>query len=632
MAQSPTTYPQDKTGRNITDGLMFMPSTQYGLHQTKSKSRKSHVKSSAVPDSDLSLINRLNNLFIIARDYKRARYETWLRNYRLTNNRWGNVQAAAWMPAPRDSEIYPVLSSLVAWMTDQSVSLDFVPQTDPYSTFYSMVSEIANDLSDVIYAAWLIYNYDAQTKLSLWDAFQYGTGILKSVWDGSRSGGIGDVMLRRVDPWSFYPSPYATTMEDGEYFCEVHRFSYDELERRYGPDVCARLPRGGSSWGQIDERPTLFSDTGARAPMANPGPLPGGQPRYGQAKATNPSMYDPYPTYIVYEFWIKENRVRSTNYNFSDVPVYTETGVESDWRVICVCGNVVLMDEMASDLWSWGGHPYDRFCFDDTGEFWGIALVDHLAYPQIYINRLLTALEQNAELVGNPILIESEASGSARTTIYNRPGMRIPVRGAGGLQMNKPEWLDPPSMPPAVMQLVQFWIERLQNTAGFSAINQNMPNQRNAADVIQSVQEAAFVRIRAAQQNLEWTLQSAAMKLGDLVVENYTEDRYVAALGEDGQPAQKLLRGRHFQVPGKGHAMPLKFVIQVNAGASAPTSRQARISEAEHLFALGAVDDEYVLGVHQVRHAKEILQRLYQKRTSGLIGVPGQRQRSGRSS
>jgi hypothetical protein len=137
------------------------------------------------------------------------------------------------------------------------------------------------------------------------------------------------------------------------------------------------------------------------------------------------------------------------------------------------------------------------------------------------------------------------------------------------------------------------------------------------------VQEAAFVRIRSALSNLQSCLQRCAVKLCDLIVDNYTEPRMMAMVGKDGEMTAKALAGRHFYVPSASGESPLKYVIRVEAGANGPTSRSARIGEADKLFVEGVVDDEYVLQRHRVRNYKEVLRRLYEKREKGVMGVPG---------
>src|SRR5207302_4535363 len=172
---------------------------------------------------DEETVQDLRQLFRVARDAKRNRYENWRRNYMLVNNRFGGQQPSNWMPSPRDSEIYPLLSSAVAWFTDQEISIDIVPAVSPHSDYYNFYSKIANDLSDVLYSIWLVHDYPGQAKLCLWDAFLYGVGIFKNIWDGSLDKGQGNAVMRRVDPYAFYPDPQATSLDDANYFVEVRK-------------------------------------------------------------------------------------------------------------------------------------------------------------------------------------------------------------------------------------------------------------------------------------------------------------------------------------------------------------------------------------------------------------------------
>src|SRR6266853_1006735 len=99
--------------------------------------------------SDLELINGLRTLYLTSRDEKRNYRDMWLRNYKLVNNRFGTSTTNSWQPAPRSSEIFPVLSNLIAWMTDSHVMVDVSPVSDPHSDFNNYYSKIANDLGNI---------------------------------------------------------------------------------------------------------------------------------------------------------------------------------------------------------------------------------------------------------------------------------------------------------------------------------------------------------------------------------------------------------------------------------------------------------------------------------------------------
>lgn len=583
----------------------------------------------ASDERELRVINRLRNMFTTARDHKRSRYDTWVRNYRLVNNRQSGAQAnSTWMPAPRDSEIYPGPSSLVAWMTDQEIDIDLIPSYDPNSQLYSYVSKIADDLNDVIYTNWQVENYDAQIKLSIWDSLQFSNGILKAVWDNSLCDGYGNAVIRRVDPWSFYPDPNATSIHDSEYFIEARRMSYEEIERRF-PESAHKIRRGGGSTDDIDERPQIFGEGPPRKAKTNPGQLPssgqwpGSNSAIGRwAKPNSDRLTEPSSSHVVYECWVRQNRDEEIEYSDGD----TDKIYESYWRLIVFCENAILLDCDAEELYSNGQHPYEMFTFDDIGDFYGIALVDHLAYPQMYLNRLLTALQHNAELTGNPIWMEAANAGLSRIGVINRPGQRLTMNSNAMAQNGGAKWLEPPAMPVQVMELVKFWIDRIENTLGLTALQKgHTPTQRNAEGSLNMVQEAAFVRVRSAMSNLQFCLQRLMTKVCDLVIDNYTDNRIMAIIGKDGEMVSKFLAGNHFSIPGHDDATPLKYIIRIEAGANGPTSRAARIAESDKLYALGAVDDEYLLQKHRVRNYPDVIKRLYDKRSRGIIGTPGQR-------
>jgi hypothetical protein len=337
--------------------------------------------------------------------------------------------------------------------------------------------------------------------------------------------------------------------------------------------------------------------------------------------------------YTVYEYWLKQNTFNELDID-ENSPGDNAYAIPR-WKCVVVCGGNILFEEWADDLWTYGTHPYDDWRFDDIGEFWGISLVDHLSLPQLYLNRLLTALEQNSELCGNPIFVEPANSGTQRTAITNRPGERLTVQSSQA-NSNLPRWLTPPTMPTQVMDLINFWISRIENTAGINGMQKGQdPTQRVSNNTVNSVQEAAFVRIRSALTNLGWVYRRSASKLISLISQNYTESRVLAILGPDGQSTSLFLRPFHFYDPSSDSSEPLKFIIRADAGSNQATSRQARVSQAIQLFAMGAADDQYVLNVMGVRDAPSLLQRLYTKRMQGLMpgaggGGPGARQRSRR--
>lgn len=636
--------------RPFQDGLFFLPGRVPPVSHPRPKkdepktSPQTHINPQSVvktrqsplsrtPSDDLELLNRLRHLYNSAKREKQRHYARWTRNYRLVNNQFTTPTSAAWAPYPRDSEIFPTVSALVAWMTDQNTVVDATPIADPHSPFYDFISKISEDLSLVIYSTWQNEDFDGQIKLGLWDAFLYGAGIYKNVWDCSLDAGYGNAVLRRVDPYNFYPDPNATSLLDCEFMIEVRKMSIDELERRF-PNKIAEIEAGNTIDISEDQRPTIGSGSAFPDPP-NIGSLPSGNGMWSRGSQRNRKS-STLPLITVYEYWIRENDLEEEDYSDlpeSERPVLAEAQVRDKWRVVIIANNTILLDEYAEDLWEGAWQPYERYVFDDIGEFYGIALVDHLAYPQIYLNRLLTALQHNTELTGNPVFIEPTNSGLSRVGVVNKPGMRLPVNPAAMAVGAGPHWVVPPPMPNTVMELINFWISRIENASGLSAIVRGAtPTARNSQGVISSIQEAAFVRIRAGLRNLEKTLENCTIKIADLISEFYTEPRTMSIVGPDGAQLSKVLTARHFYGPTSKGGSPLKFAIHIQAGSSTPTSRQARVAEADTLYAMGAMDRRSLLEAHQQPHIDTIIERINQGIADGTFSPPGARQRSGRSS
>ena len=593
-------------------------------------------------DSDWTLISELESLYVRARTFKRQYYGQWRRNYLLLNAKMWSENRPSWMPSPVDSEIYPIISSYIAWMMDQQVSFSVSPAANPHTPFASYMNKLAVDLETVLESNWELNDYRSPIQLALWDATQCGSGILKAVWDTGSDGGLGNALIKRIDPWNFYPDPNATSMDDANFFIEVKRLSFDELQRHYplaydNIMYNVRVLEDGASGPGDDPRPFIYDNS--RRPMTNLGALPGGSGQYGlpgqsRMHATN------VPGINVYECWIRENNIETDLTPDTDPlsDLSNNSPLISDrWRVVVHAAGVVLMDELAIDLWEYSRHPYARYVFDDIGEFWGISLISHLSNPQIAVNRLLSSLQHNAEITGNPVYLEPSNSGISRQAIINRPGERLQYNSGAGSGQNQPHWMEPPSMPAYLMDMVKFWIERMQNISGMAPLagsKDGGPGARASERTVTSVQESSFVRIRNSLRNLETTLRSIGNMLSQLIIENYTIPRTMAIVGPDGIKSALSLSAKHFYSPYRNQDgqrfAPLRYSLIVTAGANNPTSRQARIAEADTLFALGAIDQQAVLEAHGYPNWQPIIQRITQQQQQlALLGQLGQAQHPG---
>lgn len=561
-------------------------------------------------ESDMELVNKVRRLFNDARTHRRQMVQKWVDNYVMLRNRTRPVSWPQQIPFPEIPEIWPIVESLTGWLTDQRPNIDVAPAADPYSPFYHYMTTLSDDLHLTMEANWQLNDHEAQTEMVCRDAFIYGTGIYKTHWDNSRVNGLGDAIVRRVDPFAFYPDPAATSIEDGNYFIEARRVSLEELDRRF--PGAYELFESGTYDEDLDDRPNI--DSATRAPKASPGPIsPSTSPRYGLPGQGRSGYNYQKEGVTVLEAWIREHDV-------------TNKKIRDKWRCVVIAGPRVLLNKPATELWSHGMHPYDRQVLSENGEFWGVSMVELLSGAQKHINRLLSALQHSAELTGNPPFVEDTRSGLQRTKINPRPGQRLTVNAGSQVQ-----YLQAPQMSADVQNLIKFYLDEMERVSGLSAINRGMaPGGRNAASVIDSMQEASFVRVRMASRQLERTLRSVGEKLASLIVEYYDKPRFIAFLGPTGQRTALAVKSRHFYTPtgdDDNPSLPMKFSLIIHAGSMLPTSRQARVAEADTIFALGGIDLRTLLEAHDFPNREQVYQRVMEERQAG-IEPPGARQRA----
>jgi hypothetical protein len=576
-------------------------------------------------DKERALTAKIQTLFSEARDYRRPLVGQWDRNYRMLYNRPRNIRRPDYVPTPLVPEIHTICAGVVGWMTDQQVKYAVAPNAVPHSSFFTHFQTIASDLEAVLDASFLVNEEENQWTQVIWDAVTYGTGLAKTTWDMVLASGKGDSVTRRVSPYSIYPDPAATSLTDANYIIEAKKLTVQELDRRF-PGAARLFEYGGYS-EEPDEAPTrlgTINKDGTPASSAQNGAMGGVKSKgYGENSGGGPT-----PGVMVYEAWIREHESYDTiDQNSGE----KETRTYETWRVVVVAENRVLLDEPASNLWSHGSHPYSRLVlWDNGGEFWGEALVSLLIPAQLMLNRLLAAIQQNIELTGNPIFRQAQAGAGGRKVLENRPGSTIPINDGD----NQTGWLTPPSVNGQLLQMLDYYLERMEMISGLSAITKGAnATGRPSEDVVNSLQEAAFGRVRQHLKYYEYAMRDAGWKKASLISENYTSTRMMAIAGATGERTSMTLRARHFMVQTSEGFIPLQFALAVNAGSRLHTSRVAREDRAIQLFTLGAIDRTTLLNDIKYPNANQVARIMDDKEAAmaeiGATPGPGAREQGG---
>lgn len=571
-------------------------------------------------------VQRILELYGKAKEYRRPLFTRWRENYFYLINRASRrtgmrPQRPDWLPAPQIAEIFPIVATMAGWVTDQRPTATVAPASIPHDAYATFLGQMAEDLEFVLQSTWQANREERQINMAAWDLFTYGTAVTKTYWDPLGAGGLGDSTFVRVSPFNFYPDPNATDEYDGNYFLEVRRMTLQDLDRRY-PGAYDLFKNGSNGGPQdIDEQPTHI-DFSASARI---GPTPA-----ALSPSTSPNTSRPGSDRIdpdmdqnvtVIECWYRESEIVTV----TDLRTGKERdGSTDEWKLAVVANNRLIFEAHAHDLWDHGQHPYNRWPMIDMGEFWSISMVEMMIDPMKAMNRILAALQMNAELTGNPILKRPRTN--ARTQFRNVPGQTVEFGPGQGQDLN---WLEPPRLQQEMIGLLEYYAKALERISGMSAVVKgNTPSGRNAQGVVDAVQEAAFVRIRAIIRNLEWCLWGVFSKKADLIVSNYTSPRLMSIAGPRATRSSLALKANHFLIPTSSGRVPFVYQLNVDAGSSSHTSRAMREDRAVQLFTLGMIDEEAALADLDYPNYREVAARTAQKRAMQMLEAPGQRERA----
>jgi hypothetical protein len=564
-------------------------------------------------DREREIVGFVRDLFYRARDARRPMLGNWRTWYRALNNRTGSDEVA---------QMWPIIASMVAWMTDQRPLAQTLAAGQPFSPHNDMFDALSKDMNSVLEMQHSSYDEDVELTRCLWDVATYGIGWTKTLWDATLADGLGDTTYRRRDPFTIYPDPYARSPKDMNHIIEASIMTLSDLERAWPG---ARKLLAGSWYEDIDESPhVLDGNLDQNAPRAVlKAPAAGGSMQFQNSSrlgASDPQNRDE-PVVTVLECWVRETTTKRT-----DDPNVVQ--VIEEWRCYVVCGNRLIFSGLASDVSGHREHPYDRVVLFDTGEMYGPSLVHFMMGPQRSINRIIQAIERNAELHGNPIMAEAPRAQSRHQRKSNQPGQILKARP------DEVGWIQPPQMHPQMsVSLIQYFESKLESISGMTAIVRGfMGNGRNAQGVMDSVQDAAFVRIRATLREIERQLRGITRKKVATIAEFWTEPRFVALLGEDGQTLRQAFASRHFYAPPDetGKRVPLRFSIMADAGSQLMTSKQAKAQTAMTLYTLGAIDIYELLKALGWNNYAVVAKRVMEQQAmQGTLGAaPGKRERA----
>jgi hypothetical protein len=291
--------------------------------------------------------------------------------------------------------------------------------------------------------------------------------------------GEGDLELIVRAPFDIYPDPLATSMNDLRWLIDESVRAPEYVQERYGKKVNPDAP---SQSGVVESR------TLATAGSSNGGEMLGVR---------------------VYEMWEKPCQEYPKG------------------RHVVWCDGALLADEE---------NPYEcipYFMFrgiEVPGRFWPDSIGTHLRSPQERINKLASQIADNASKFGNPSLL---IDALADVKYYGVPGEQIMFNGT--TQTAAPTFLQPPQMPPYVLQLQDMFGQALKDISGqYEIANGSVPSGVTAASAISLLQQQDATRLGPDIEAMEETISKIGQFVLEQMAKRYSTERIVVIAGQDG--------------------------------------------------------------------------------------------------
>lgn len=208
--------------------------------------------------------------------------------------------------------------------------------------------------------------------------------------------------------------------------------------------------------------------------------------------------------------------------------------------------------------------PYVKFSsIEVPGRFWSVAMATLLRDPQIDLNMIRTQIKENARLLGNPAIMVSRQADVRYSGV---PGERIDYNSS--VQDPRPEYLQPPNLPPYVENEVERIEKSIEEISGIHEVSRaTVPTGVTAASAINLLQEADDSRLGPEIQAMEFSIGQWGSKILKLRAKHSPEERLIKIAGEDGNWDIEAYRG---EMLGEDPH------VEVQAGSQMPRSKAAK--------------------------------------------------------
>jgi hypothetical protein len=332
---------------------------------------------------------------------------------------------------------------------------------------------------------------------------------------------MGEAQIEAVSPFAIYPDPQARNMRECMSLLDVRRRTLDQIRWDFekGRDVSAEgsyTPRDFYE-GKMNE-------------------LLG----HSDSSQFSGTLSSGLPTAQVKELWVRPNKDYPEGYHL-------------------VIANRIVLSRSTMPKWCNGKIPYQHFAdMEIPNRFWARATFDDLIPPQKLRNRAISRVEENANLLGSPRILNPLSCQVSSSKFTNQPGEIIPYQY--GMRGEKPEYMMAPPLPAHVTSTPEMYLQDAMTISGLNepTFQSRAPTNVRTSSGLAQLRQEDESRLTVLARRLESNLRTASSMLLRIVAFEYHERRVARIMGDRHQFEVvrfqgKDLLGRNVTEPGANY-------------------------------------------------------------------------------
>lgn len=382
-------------------------------------------------------------------------------------------------------------------------------------------------------AVWARQRVDIKLMYACIWALVVGTGFLEVGWDPDEHHGLGDVIVRPVDPRSVLPDPDALDDQSWLYRMREEILDIHEIRRLF--PVSGMRVRAEDRWSTKDhDAPTGLSAPTYLGPLTPGDNFTGSAMGYKKARARVLDC-------IMKDDSVEEVLVPDTmsaldgTVNGDAPPVEMRTEYRPKYpggRRIVGANGVILYD--GPNPHPGGDFGLIRLVLEPTPDrFWGTGFVQQTAELQLAADKLASNVVENAIRLNNGIVVSTTNTGLDWETFAGIPAQIVQINPGSEFKIQYP-----PPMPPDMIKAPWTMLDMQRRLLGFQDARSGAPSKGNvSAELTETEISQAQSTTRLRARLLHATVQRLAEMIFARMAFGYSAPRAIPAVdGEQFKP------------------------------------------------------------------------------------------------